>query len=59
MVAKDIVPDLRLVNDTVERGVALMQEFNAFLKNEEQTQFAIQVIKEHRKRYLDSKKKHF
>ena len=45
------------MNDTAERGVALMQEFNALLtKDEKQTQFAIQVIKEHRKRHPDSKK---
>src|SRR6218665_706402 len=57
MVVKDIVRELRVVNDTAERGVALMQEFNALLiKDEEQTQFAIQVIKEHRKRCPDSKK---
>ncbi len=57
MVAEDIVRELRVVNDTAERGVALMQEFNALLtEDEEQTQFAIQVIKEHRKRYPDSKK---
>jgi len=57
MVVEDIVRELRVVNDTAERGVALMQEFNALLtKDEEQTQFAIQVIKEHRKRYPDSKK---
>jgi len=56
MVAEDIVRELRVVNDTAERGVALKQEFNALLtKDEEQTQFAIQVIKEYRKRYLDSK----
>src|SRR6218665_1186290 len=52
-----IVRELRVVNDTAERGVALMQEFNALLtKDEEKTKFAIQVIKEHRKRYIDSKK---
>src|SRR6218665_3778302 len=46
MVVKDIVRELRVVNDTAERGVALMQEFNALLiKDEEQTQFAIKVIK--------------
>jgi len=34
-----------------------VQELNALLTNdEEQTQFAIQVIKEHRKRYPDSKR---
>src|SRR6218665_1954496 len=43
MVAEDIVRELRVVNDTAERGVALMQEFNALLtEDEEQTQFAIQ-----------------
>src|SRR6218665_2437488 len=56
MFAEDIVRELHVVNDTAERGVALKQEFNALLtKDEEQTQFAIQVIKEYRKRYLDSK----
>jgi len=60
MVAEDIVRELRVVNDTAERGVTLMQEFNALLtKDEEQTQFAMQVIKEHHKRYPDSKKKRF
>ena len=54
MVAEDIVRELLVVNNTAERGVALMQEFNALLtEDEEQTQFAIQVIKEHRKRYPD------
>ena len=57
MVEEDIVRELRVVNDTAERGVALMQEFNALLtQDEEQTQFAIQVIKAPRKRYPDSKK---
>ena len=49
--------ELCVVNDAAERGVALMQEFNALLtKDEKQTQFAIQVIKEHHKCYPDSKK---
>src|SRR6218665_1905063 len=57
MVVEDILLELRVVNNTAERGVALMQEFNALLtKGKEQTQFAIQVIKEHRKCYPDSKK---
>src|SRR6218665_1878178 len=60
MVAEDIVRELRVVNDIAQRGVALMQEFNALLtKDEEQTQFAIEVINDHRKRYLHSKKKRF
>ena len=57
---EDIVRELRVVNDSAERGVAFMQEFNALLtKDEEHTQFAIQVIIEHRKRYPHSKKKRF
>jgi len=51
---KIIVPELHIVNDAAERGVALMQELNAFLtKHDEQTQGAIQVIKEHRYCYPD------
>src|SRR6218665_2399477 len=57
MVVEDIARQFRVVNYTAGRGVTLMQEFNALLtKDKEQTQFAIQVIKEHRKRYPDSKK---
>jgi len=55
--AEEIVKELCVVNDTAERGVALMQEYNALLtKNEEQTQFALQVVQEHRKQYPDCKK---
>lgn len=55
--AEDVVRELRVVNDTAERGVALMQEYNALLtKDEEQTQFALLVVKEHRKHYPDCKK---
>ena len=55
--AEEVVRELRVVNDTAERGVALMQEYNALLtKDEEQMQFALQVVKEHRKHYPDSKK---
>lgn len=55
--AESVVRELRVVNDTAERGVALMQDYNALLtKDEEQTQFALQVVKEHRKRFPDSKK---
>ncbi|KAG0717872.1 hypothetical protein GWK47_053604 [Chionoecetes opilio] len=43
--------NIKVVNDFAERGVALMQEYNALLtKNEEQHQFLLQVIEEHRKR---------
>jgi len=46
MVAEDIVRELRVVNDTAERGVVLRQKFNTLLtEDKEQTQFALQVIK--------------
>jgi hypothetical protein len=55
--AETVVRELRVVNDTAERGVALMQDYNCSLtKNEEQMQFALQVVKEHRKRFSDSNK---
>ncbi|KAG0714733.1 hypothetical protein GWK47_013588 [Chionoecetes opilio] len=44
--------NIKVVNDFAERGVALMQEYNALLtKNEEQHQFLLQVIEEHRKKF--------
>ena len=52
--AEDIVRELRTVNNTAEQGVALMQEYNALLtEDEEQTQFALQIIHEHHKLYPD------
>ena len=55
--AEEVVRELRVVNDTAERGVALMQEYNGLLtKDEEQTQFALQVVQEHRKLYPDCRK---
>jgi hypothetical protein len=55
--AEAVVRELRVVNDTAERGVALMHDYNELLtKNEEQMQFALQVVKEHRNRFPDSKK---
>lgn len=41
---KEIIDSLRVVNDTAERGVKLMEEFNdKFTKNEDQKQFVLQV----------------
>jgi hypothetical protein len=46
-----------VTNDTAERGVALMQQHNRLLsKTEEQTQFIIQVVSEHRKWFADARK---
>jgi hypothetical protein len=50
--AEEIAKSLTVTNDTAERGVALMQQYNGLLsKTEEQTQFIIQVVSEHRKRF--------
>lgn len=49
--------NLAVVNDHAERGVALVQEFNGHLtKGEEQLQFLLQVISEHRKKFPDTRK---
>ncbi|KAG0698501.1 hypothetical protein GWK47_026032 [Chionoecetes opilio] len=43
------IEGLRVVNDTAERGVALIQSFNLRLtKDEEQRQFLLQVVEAHR-----------
>jgi len=48
--AEKIVRGQKVVNDTAERGVALIQEFNDILtNNEEQKQFLLQVVSQHRK----------
>ena len=50
--------NLRVVNDSAKRGVKLMQDFNGILTEDEgQKQFILQCAKDHRKQYLDSKKK--
>lgn len=44
--------DLKVVNDVAERGVALIEEFHhSFTKNEDQRQYALQLIKSHRAKY--------
>src|SRR6218665_4048706 len=47
-----LVQTLRVVNDLAERGVALIQEFNSTLtRDEEQKQYLLQVIEDHRRRF--------
>lgn len=54
---KDVVQHLRVVNDHAERGVALIEEYNCILtKNEEQKQFLLQVVQDHRKQFANSSK---
>lgn len=53
-----IVQNLQVVNDTAERGVKLMEEFNTVLtKKEDQKQFLLQVVKDYRKKFPYSTKK--
>jgi hypothetical protein len=50
--AKGIVQNLRVVNDTAERGIALASTFNSLLTTQEdQKQYLLQVVEDHRKRY--------
>ena len=54
---KQRVASLKVVNDVAERGVALIQEFNSTLSNqEEQKQFVLQVVERHRKEYPNANK---
>ncbi|XP_043216604.1 uncharacterized protein LOC122378950 [Amphibalanus amphitrite] len=53
--AARVVRELQVVNDFAERGVALMQAYNlALTKDEDQRQFLLQVVEDHRKRYPDA-----
>lgn len=50
-----VLTDLKVVNDTAERGVALLQHFTDCLtKDEEQKQYVLQFVSQHRKEYRDS-----
>ncbi|KAG0725682.1 hypothetical protein GWK47_038130 [Chionoecetes opilio] len=52
-------PEPAVVNDHAERGVALIQEFNGSLtKDEEQLQFLLQVVADHRKAFPDPREAH-
>ncbi|GBN10564.1 hypothetical protein AVEN_102257-1 [Araneus ventricosus] len=54
---QEIFQNLRVVNDTAERGVKLMQDFNGLLTvEEEQKQFLLQCVEDHRKQYPECKK---
>ncbi len=49
--AKSVVHKLHVVNDIAERSVSLMQTFNGILsKNEDQKQYILQVVEQHRKK---------
>jgi len=52
-VAKRRLATLKVVNDTAERGVALIQEYNykTLTKDERDLQFLLQVVADHRQLY--------
>ena len=52
------VEGIAVINDHAERGVALIQEYNRKLtQDEEQLQFLLQVVSRHRAEFPDSTKK--
>lgn len=56
--AYDIISSLRVVNDTAERGVKLMEEFNKVLTNkEDEKQYLLQVVTDYRKNFPSYEKK--
>ncbi|KYN10007.1 hypothetical protein ALC57_17866, partial [Trachymyrmex cornetzi] len=53
----ETVKKLKVVNDTAERAVKLIQDYNACLtKNEEQKQFILQVVSDYKRCFPDAKK---
>jgi len=56
--AKNALSTLTVVNDTAERGVKLMQDFHGLITiEEEQKQFLLRCVQEHRRMFPDCKKK--
>jgi hypothetical protein len=54
---RSIINNIRVTNDIAERGVSLIQEFNKLhTNNEEQKQYLLLAVKQHRQRYPDKKK---
>jgi hypothetical protein len=48
--ARDFVSTLEVVNDSAERGIKLITDFNDMVQKEEQLQFLFQVVEDHRQR---------
>ncbi|KAI9550792.1 hypothetical protein GHT06_014487 [Daphnia sinensis] len=45
---RDIINGMEVVNDSAERGVKLITDFRNVVHNEEQQQFLLQVVENHR-----------
>lgn len=57
MEAKHTVSLIKAVNDTAERAVKLMQDFHGLITvKEEQKQYLLRCVQEHREKYPDCKK---
>jgi hypothetical protein len=55
--AAAFVRTMKVVNDSAERGVALMQTYNGILtKNEDQKQYLLQVVEQHRQKFPNATK---
>jgi len=53
----NIVAHIKVVNDTAERGVKLIEEYNSILtKDEEQKQYLLQIVIDYKIKYPDSNK---
>jgi hypothetical protein len=55
--AKQLIQQIKVVNDVAERGVALITEYNSVATTQEdQKQFLLQVVEDHRRRFPTAKK---
>ena len=53
----ELVNKLKVVNDSAERGVKLMEEYNKlFTKNEQQKQYVLQIVSDYRRKFPGYKK---
>jgi len=57
LMARKLVQGIQVTNDTAERGVVLIQEYNRLVTHDEdQLQFLMWIVTEHRRAFPDSKK---
>ena len=55
---QELLKNFKVVNDSAEQGVALISKFNKVITNdEEQKQYLLQIVADHRKRFPNAAKK--
>lgn len=55
--SRDIVKNFKVINDTAERNIKLIQDYNnCFTQQTEQKKYVLQVLEDYRKNYGDSNK---